>query len=206
MTEKPVRTLRSLSAEELNRLILDIVLEEKEDADPSLHVLVQLANHPDYAEKIINPVSFQDLEKKCSDNRYTNPQELISDMTWIYHNASICNGSDRLTANAEQLLRDAVSRVADMEICPDCFINSSAQPQDWFKEACRKPHVLVMAKVKGQSLISHVVSDLSHSCFRMAGMAGEIDAHRSADKHCASPLFRDIPAVSICVYQLTNLI
>lgn len=155
MTENPVRALRSLSAEELNGLIHDIIREVKVFALPYFHVPVPLANYPDYAEKIINPVSFQELNEKCSDNQYTTPQALISDMTWIYHNSAIYNGYNPVTANAEQFLKVAVSRVVDLKMCPDCFINSSAKPPDWFTEPCRKPHVLVMAKVKGQSLISH---------------------------------------------------
>ncbi|XP_046688757.1 protein kinase C-binding protein 1-like, partial [Homalodisca vitripennis] len=38
----------------------------------------------------------------------------------------------------------------EIENCPDCYQNAHTRSSDsWFIEACRRPHVLVWAKLKG---------------------------------------------------------
>ena len=37
----------------------------------------------------------------------------------------------------------------EIEICPDCYRNSHTQKDTWFVLACRIPHLLVWAKLKG---------------------------------------------------------
>lgn len=155
-SKKPARALRSLNKQELNHLILDVVLAVKETADPSFHQPVVLSNYPDYKEKIIHPVSFQDMEKKCSDSGYSCTYEMLSDLMWIQHNSVIYNSaSHALTSNAKQFVKLARGKIADLETCPDCFKNLNSKPSTWFTETCRKPHVLVLARVTGQSLPPH---------------------------------------------------
>ena len=179
MTNKPARALRSLTTPELNQLILEVVQAVKQTADASFHVPVVFANYPDYKEKIVHPVSFQDLEKKCSDGAYTTPHAMIADLMWIQHNSVIYNSAAHaLTANAKLFLKLARGKVVDLEICPDCFKNFNAKPTTWFAETCRKPHVLVFARVAG--ILSHVTSSslTSHvSVRRVSFLACETRRH-----------------------------
>lgn len=151
MAQKPARALKSLTRQELNQLIVEVVQSVKQTADASFHVPVVFANYPDYKEKIVHPVSFQDLEKKCRDGVYTTPHEMVADLMWILHNSVIYNSAAHaLTANAKSFLKMARGKVVDMEICPDCFKNFNTKPGTWFAEPCRKPHVLVLARVTGE--------------------------------------------------------
>ena len=37
----------------------------------------------------------------------------------------------------------------EVENCPDCYINAHVRKDSWFVAACRVPHLLVWAKLKG---------------------------------------------------------
>ena len=162
LAKKPARALRSLSPSQLNHLILEVVESVKQTADPSFHQPVLLANYPDFEEKIIHAISFQDVEQKCAANAYQTPQEMLADLAWILHNSFIYNSaSHALTANAKQFVKLATGKVVDLEMCPDCFNHFKTKPATWFLESCSKPHVLVSARVAGQFAAS-VSCDATH--------------------------------------------
>ena len=151
MALKPARALRSLTKEELNKAISEAVQAVKAAADPSFHTPVTVANYPDYTEKIVHPVSFLDIEKKCSELEYSTPHEMLADLYWIQHNSFVYNnGKHALTSNAKEVVRLAAAKVLELECCPDCCSNFNSRPGTWFVETCRKPHLLVMAKITGK--------------------------------------------------------
>uniref|UniRef100_A0A131YWU3 Protein kinase c binding protein 1 n=1 Tax=Rhipicephalus appendiculatus TaxID=34631 RepID=A0A131YWU3_RHIAP len=50
--------------------------------------------------------------------------------------------------SAKVLMKVCKQEMEDIEVCPDCYRNANTQ-ESWFTEPCRKPHLLVWAKLKG---------------------------------------------------------
>lgn len=58
----------------------------------------------------------------------------------------------KLTNAAKLIMKTARQEVAEIEACPDCYARARNLPRanpSWFIEACRQPHPLVWAKLKG---------------------------------------------------------
>ncbi|MFN9906328.1 MAG: hypothetical protein ACK56F_09425, partial [bacterium] len=66
------------------------------------------------------------------------------------HNCIIFNSpSSRLTSIAKALVKVCKHEMQEIENCPDCYLNAHVKKEVWFTEACRFPHPLVWAKLKG---------------------------------------------------------
>lgn len=60
--------------------------------------------------------------------------------------------TSKLTNAAKQIIKTAKQEVAEIEACPDCYARGRNLPRPhhmWFIEACRRPHPLIWAKLKG---------------------------------------------------------
>ena len=57
---------------------------------------------------------------------------------------------NKLTQTAKTMLKVCRYETSEIEVCPDCFMNSFLRRnENWFCEPCRTPHTLVWAKMKG---------------------------------------------------------
>ena len=150
-TEKtPSKSLRSLSVDELNDLILLGISSLEGQADASFHVPVVTEAYPDYEDKIVNPVSIRDMERKAKKREYRSPFAFVTDVKWIHHNSVVYNNNTHpLTKNAKEVLKAAQTKLYELETCPDCFRNFHEKPSSWFSEVCRRPHTIVWAQVRG---------------------------------------------------------
>lgn len=131
-----------------NRFKLFII----QSADGSFYH-IPVSTHEQYAEYkacVIHPMDFEMMEKKAKNSEYKSSQEFLADVAWIVHNCTIIhNGNSLLAGNARQLAKNALTKIVDLEICPDCYKNFHQKPKTWFTEVCRRPHALVWAKVTG---------------------------------------------------------
>jgi hypothetical protein len=75
----------------------------------------------------------------------------LADAKWIVHNSIIFNSvQSKFTNTARALLKLCQQEIQHIENCPDCYQNFHTRASDsWFTEACRRPHILVWAKLKG---------------------------------------------------------
>jgi len=148
VTEKrPAKSMRGLPVEDLNQLILLAVESLQAQADHSFHVPVFSDNYPDYDNIIVHPISLKEIETKAKANDYRSPFDFLGDIKWIFHNSSVYNnGNHPLTNNARQLVKNASSKVSEMETCPYCFKHLMVQPKTFFAEVCNRPHTIVWAK------------------------------------------------------------
>lgn len=55
----------------------------------------------------------------------------------------------KLTYTAKNIVRVCKQEMAEIELCPNCYLNANSKRNSWFVEVCPKPHILVWAKLKG---------------------------------------------------------
>ncbi|XP_064596606.1 MYND-type zinc finger-containing chromatin reader ZMYND8-like isoform X2 [Liolophura sinensis] len=112
---------------------------------------VDLAAVPLYGDYIYNPMDLGLLEKNIDSRMYGCTEAFLADAKWILHNCIIYNGTHhKLTSSAKLIVKICKHETNEIEICPDCYMNSCLQRNDnWFCEPCRTPHTLVWAKLKG---------------------------------------------------------
>uniref|UniRef100_A0A131XGM7 Kinase c-binding protein 1 n=1 Tax=Hyalomma excavatum TaxID=257692 RepID=A0A131XGM7_9ACAR len=102
-----------------------------------------------YTDYVSHPFDLSILEKNVRWKHYGCTEAFLSDARWIYHNCIIFNGyNHKLSMSAKVLMKVCKQEMEDIEVCPDCYRNANTQ-ESWFTEPCRKPHLLVWAKLKG---------------------------------------------------------
>ncbi|XP_037519229.1 protein kinase C-binding protein 1 isoform X2 [Rhipicephalus sanguineus] len=102
-----------------------------------------------YTDYVSHPFDLSILEKNVRWKHYGCTEAFLSDARWIYHNCIIFNGyTHKLSMSAKVLMKVCKQEMEDIEVCPDCYRNANTQ-ESWFTEPCRKPHLLVWAKLKG---------------------------------------------------------
>jgi len=148
--ERPLKPLQHLSREGLNQLF-KIIIDSIKGVDGVFRHPVDSNAHPDYEEKIVNPVSLQDLQEGTAEGRYCCSEQFLYDVEWIVHNSAIYHGTQHpLTNNAKQVLKQARGFITDIESCPDCFrFSMTLADNQSFSEVCSRPHTVVWAKVQG---------------------------------------------------------
>ncbi|CAH1775641.1 unnamed protein product [Owenia fusiformis] len=106
---------------------------------------------PNYTDYIFHPMDLAVIEKNIKKKQYGCTEAFLADCKWILHNCIIFNGlHHKLTAAAKMILKVCKHEMNEIEICPDCYMNSCIKRNDnWFCEPCRTPHTLVWAKLKG---------------------------------------------------------
>lgn len=57
--------------------------------------------------------------------------------------------SSKLTYAAKSIVKICKEEMAEIENCPNCYLNANTKKSTWFVEVCPKPHLLVWAKLKG---------------------------------------------------------
>ncbi|XP_043271655.1 protein kinase C-binding protein 1 isoform X2 [Venturia canescens] len=120
---------------------------------------VDLTEVPNYMDYVIRPMDLNLLESNVRAKLYGSTDAFMADAKWIQHNCIVfntCGGvyadTSKLTNAAKQIIKTAKQEVAEIEACPDCYARGRNLPRPhpmWFIEACRRPHPLIWAKLKG---------------------------------------------------------
>lgn len=92
------------------------------------------------------------------------------------------------------MLRFCERELYDIEICPECYLRSNTDTKNnWFVNACERPHLLVWAKLKG-----------NHEPYwpakALAWKNGMVDVRFFGDHACAF-----LPSAHIFLYSKENL-
>ncbi|XP_029843480.2 protein kinase C-binding protein 1 isoform X2 [Ixodes scapularis] len=105
--------------------------------------------YPNYTDYVSHPFDLSILEKNVRWKHYGCTESFLSDARWIYHNCIIFNGyNHKLSMSAKVLMKVCKQEMEEIEVCPDCYKNANTH-DSWFTEPCRRPHLLVWAKLKG---------------------------------------------------------
>lgn len=104
----------------------------------------------DYFDYIVYPMDIETLEKNIKKRLYGSTEGFLADAQWLVHNSIVFNSAtSQYTLAAKRLLKVCKQELTEIETCPECYTNAHEKPDSWFVEACRRPHVLVWAKLKG---------------------------------------------------------
>ncbi|XP_028981771.1 uncharacterized protein LOC114841076 [Diachasma alloeum] len=152
--------MSTLTMDQLCMVLKHIILKMKrvtgseEFAKP-----VDLADVANYLDYIVRPMDLTLLEANVRSKEYGSPDAFMADAKWILHNCLVYNteggkytDTSRLTTVAKQLIKVTREELSELESCPTCYIRGRhlGRPHyTWFNDACKPPHLLVWAKLKG---------------------------------------------------------
>uniref|UniRef100_H2YZW3 Zinc finger protein n=1 Tax=Ciona savignyi TaxID=51511 RepID=H2YZW3_CIOSA len=103
----------------------------------------------DYLDYVFHPMDISTLEKNVRRSQYGCTEAFLADVKWILHNCIIYNGTHtKLTHIAKTMVKIAQHEMTEIEVCPECYLNSCRKRENWFCEPCKDPHVLVWAKLQ----------------------------------------------------------
>lgn len=142
----------SLPQERLNQL-LTFVLDRINSHVGSKHFKhpVDINEYPSYRDYIIHPMDLSLIDKNINNSKYRTTESFVADVKWLLHNSYIFNSwySD-LTSCARAILKIAKQETDEIENCPYCYYHYHTMDEDkWFVEPCKKPHLIVWAKLRG---------------------------------------------------------
>ncbi|KAJ8669342.1 hypothetical protein QAD02_000601 [Eretmocerus hayati] len=146
--------LLGVTVEQLSMMLRHVVqrMRDQTGSQPFLRA-VDLGEIPTYLDYVIKPMDLSLLEANVRAKMYASTDAFMADAKWIQHNCIIFNSySSKLTNTAKQMLKVARQEVSEIEACPDCFSHGRNLPKplpSWFIEPCRRPHLIVWAKLKG---------------------------------------------------------
>jgi protein kinase C-binding protein 1 len=107
-------------------------------------VLKKESNYP----MIVTNMSFLIMESRIKENYYTTSERFIHDLRQLEHNWNVV---DRTKAKLlKPILKMVISEINELESCVYCY-EDSFNYTDWFVRVCKRPHLLVWAKLKGVS-------------------------------------------------------
>ncbi|XP_021928207.1 uncharacterized protein LOC110833911 isoform X4 [Zootermopsis nevadensis] len=150
-TDTRSRAMKLLSIDQLCNLLKYAMSRMKthSGAEPFWKA-VDVTEFPQYREYVAHPMDLSLLERNIKKRLYGSTEAFIADTKWVLHNCIIFNTyQSRLTGVAKVLVKICKQEMAEIENCPDCYLNAHTRKDSWFIEVCRKPHVLVWAKLKG---------------------------------------------------------
>ncbi|XP_065844246.1 MYND-type zinc finger-containing chromatin reader ZMYND8-like isoform X2 [Oscarella lobularis] len=144
-------SLKKTPLVDLNECLL-VVLELMRNVEGSepFQKPVDVVEFTNYRDWIFNPIDLNLLREKIQNGKYSVPQQFLYDCQWILHNCIIYNGDyGELTTIAKAMMRTCKREIAELLLCPECYILSIRKPSGWFTSACSKAHKPVWAKLRG---------------------------------------------------------
>ncbi|XP_037578664.1 protein kinase C-binding protein 1-like isoform X3 [Dermacentor silvarum] len=142
-------SLSLLTVDEFCSLLQFAIQRLKQHTHEAFLKPVCTKTYTSYTDYVSHPFDLSILEKNVRWKHYGCTEAFLSDARWIYHNCIIFNGyNHKLSMSAKVLMKVCKQEMEDIEVCPDCYKNANTQ-ESWFTEPCRRPHLLVWAKLKG---------------------------------------------------------
>lgn len=127
-------------------LILKKMMEGQVAAEFKNEIVVKMKDPK--TPMIITNMSFSIMESRIKENYYTTTELFIHDMRQLEHNWNVI---DRTKAKLlKPALKTAISEINELESCVYCYEDSFIYA-NWFVRVCKRPHLLVWAKLKGVS-------------------------------------------------------
>jgi len=145
------RAMRLLTIDQLCTLLKHAInrMKSVSNVEPFLKPVDPL-QFPAYKDYVSCPMDLQSMERNIRKKQYGSTEAMLADCKWILHNCIIFNSSSsKLTNIAKNIVNVCKHEMQEIENCPDCYLNAHIKKDVWFTEACRLPHALVWAKLKG---------------------------------------------------------
>lgn len=97
---------------------------------------------------IVTQMSYKIIEERIMSFYYKTTEAFIHDMKQLEHNWTLVDKSKIKTL--KNILKYIEGDINEMESCIHCYA-SAFVVGNWFSAACKRPHLLVWAKLKGVS-------------------------------------------------------
>lgn len=110
----------------------DIVMKEKDSGQPL----------------IVTQISLKTLESRIKNHYYQVTESFVHDIRQLEHNWTIVDRSKSKTLKA--IIKYVVTEINELEACVYCYEKSFVSGE-WFVQPCKRPHLLIWAKLKGVS-------------------------------------------------------
>ncbi|XP_046393456.1 uncharacterized protein LOC124161233 isoform X2 [Ischnura elegans] len=145
------RAMQLISLDQLGLLLKFVLTRVRAvtGAEP-FYGAVDLIQFPRYREFVANPMDLGLMDRNIRRRTYGSTEAFFADMKWLVHNSIIFNTQhSKLTSIARSMLKTCRQELMEIENCPDCYCNAHTRKDNWFIDVCRRPHILVWAKLKG---------------------------------------------------------
>lgn len=95
---------------------------------------------------IVKQMSLKILESRIKSRFYKVTESFIHDIKQLEHNWNIVDRSK--TKTLKTIVKYVNTEINELEACVFCYEKSFVS-SDWFVEPCKRPHLLIWAKLKG---------------------------------------------------------
>jgi hypothetical protein len=95
---------------------------------------------------IITQMSLKKIEERVTNNYYKVSEAFLHDVKQLEHNWTIVDKNK--TKSLKLILKTVNTEINEMEACVHCYY-SSFVASSWFTTPCKRPHLLIWAKLKG---------------------------------------------------------
>ncbi|XP_065214981.1 MYND-type zinc finger-containing chromatin reader ZMYND8-like isoform X2 [Planococcus citri] len=147
-TRSPV--MQAVNLDQLCVLLKHVleILKNQKDAH-YFYGPVDTKEFPHYREYVVYPMDLSILGENVTNKVYGCTEAFLADMKWIVHNSIVFNTISKITNVAKNLLKVCKREVYEIETCAECYYNLLVRKDTWFIEACKRPHLLIWARLKG---------------------------------------------------------
>lgn len=97
---------------------------------------------------IVTQMSYKTIEERIVSKYYKTTESFIHDMKQLEHNWTLVDKSKVKTLKT--IIKYIIGDINEMESCIHCY-SSAFVVANWFSAACKRPHLLIWAKLKGVS-------------------------------------------------------
>ncbi|KAL7033510.1 hypothetical protein ACKWTF_007618 [Chironomus riparius] len=95
---------------------------------------------------IVTQISLKTIEDRIMNNYYKVSEAFLHDLKQLEHNWTIIDKNKM--KSLKNILKFVVTEINEMEACVYCYSNSFVI-SNWFTIPCKRPHLLIWAKLKG---------------------------------------------------------
>lgn len=118
-------------------------------------------------DALANPIKLTTLKENL--DSYKSLEEYLTDVQWIVHNCAAMytskyeiklidltneliphffHSEDHEKCKSARALYDySITEIKILRKCAECYANANNNPNDWFSLVCRKPHLIIWAKL-----------------------------------------------------------
>lgn len=148
--ETQSRAMSLLTIDQFSLLLKYVIQRMKLPMSEPFHEPVDTKIFTDYHDYVFHPMDLSTIEKNVKKRKYGCPEAFLLEFKWVIHNCIIYNSQQsKLTQTAKAMLKVGERELNEIEVCPECYLNSCRKRENWFCEPCKELHPLVWAKLQG---------------------------------------------------------
>ncbi|XP_055306162.1 MYND-type zinc finger-containing chromatin reader ZMYND8-like [Sitodiplosis mosellana] len=110
--------------------------------------LSALKKGANYCDDVVNPIDLDEIDRKICRELYDSFYAFLVDIECIYHNCFVYyDDCHDLTRIARKMFEICTLETEAISSCADCYENKHLHPMEWRTMTCKKPHLVLWAKL-----------------------------------------------------------